>query len=202
MTCILAIDTATDRCMVALSENRASFIEEYHSGIREHTQYLLPLIHRVFENMQRSIADVDAIALGAGPGSFTGIRLAASVVQGLSFGLQKPVILLSTLQIIAEGVYRKEGIFQVNVSLPSRLNELYMGQYRRDAAQACMVACGDPMRVSRASLLTDPTEYPWREALPEAQDMLYLAHQTYESGQMVSAEDALPQYFQSPHLGG
>jgi tRNA threonylcarbamoyladenosine biosynthesis protein TsaB len=100
---ILAIETSGKTCSVALSIADALY-QETMLAERQHSQQILSLIHRLFDKAGIALAQCDAIAFSAGPGSFTGIRLAASLAQGLAYGANVPVIAVSTLQTLAQGM--------------------------------------------------------------------------------------------------
>ena len=103
---ILSIDTATHACSAALLSNEKIFAE-FEIVPRGHTQLLLPMIESVLNAAQISRSALDAIAFIAGPGSFTGIRIATSMTQGLSLGLNIPVIPISSLLTLAYGAKKK-----------------------------------------------------------------------------------------------
>lgn len=89
---ILAIETATDACSCALLLPNGNVIEKIAHIPRAHTQIIFPMITEILEEASITLPEISAIAVGRGPGSFTGVRIAVSVAQGLAFGLQFPVI--------------------------------------------------------------------------------------------------------------
>lgn len=128
---ILAIDTSTDACSVACgsaSECQATF----ELAPRGHAQRLLPMVQQVLGQAATGLKALDALAFTAGPGSFTGLRVAAGVVQGLAFASGKPVIPVSTLASLALAYVRESALDAINVLslLDARMNEIYMGAYR------------------------------------------------------------------------
>src|SRR5690554_7950444 len=98
---LLAIDTATEACSVALLVDGQVF-DRYAVIPRLHARQLLPMVQQVLDEAGTGLAAVDAIAFGQGPGAFTGLRIAAGVVQGLAFALDKPVLPVSSLAAIAQ----------------------------------------------------------------------------------------------------
>ena len=127
MTTILAIDTATEACSVALY--REGDISECYEIIpRQHSQRLLPMLQEVVGGGDLRALGVDAIAYGSGPGSFTGLRIAASAVQGLAFGNNLPAIAVSTLACQVQTALRL-GLVQAGDTvlslLDARINEVY-----------------------------------------------------------------------------
>jgi len=97
---LLAIETSTDACSVAIMQG-ALVQETFVVQPREHNRILLTMIDEIMGGLRLAYTDLDALAFGAGPGSFTGLRLAAGVVQGLAFSAEKPVIPVSSLAALA-----------------------------------------------------------------------------------------------------
>jgi tRNA threonylcarbamoyladenosine biosynthesis protein TsaB len=95
---------------------------------RDHTRKILPMVQAVLEDAGISLSDLDAIAFGRGPGSFTGVRIGISVAQGLAFGAGVPLIGISTLAAMAQGAYRLDGAEQVLTAIDARMNEVYFGR--------------------------------------------------------------------------
>ena len=101
MTNILAIETSSDACSIALCKRDEDFL--FHDVMpQQHTKKLLPLVDEMLINQDLSYKILDAIAVGCGPGSFTGVRLACSVAQGLSYSLGISAIKVSSLEEMAE----------------------------------------------------------------------------------------------------
>ncbi len=106
MTNILALDTATDHCSVALYHGQSITFQEHASG-REHTEKLLPMVDSLLEDAKLTLDDIDYLALSIGPGSFTGLRISLSIVQGLAYAKDIPVIGVDTLAVMALEFHRK-----------------------------------------------------------------------------------------------
>ena len=125
---ILAFDTATNACSAALLCNGVIH-EQFEVAPRMHTQLLLPMIESVLELGGISRKQLNAIAFIAGPGSFTGIRIATSMAQGLSLGLNIPVIPLSSLLTLACGANRETGCREVLPCIDARREQVYWAHY-------------------------------------------------------------------------
>lgn len=126
---LLALDTATSVCSVALAAGGAT-----HELVREvgqrHTEHLLPMVDELLTAHARTLAECEAIAFGAGPGSFTGLRVACGVAQGLAFGIDRPVIPVSNLAALALDVFeRRPAVRRVLVAQDARMNEAYCAAY-------------------------------------------------------------------------
>src|SRR5258708_10689275 len=166
-TVLLALDTSTEFCSVALlsADTRSAgptadaprvWARHEATGAVSSTR-LLPAIRELFDEAGLTLADCDAIAFGAGPGSFTGLRTATGVAQGLAFGLDIPVVPVGTLLACAESVrLRDPSVVRVLAALDARMDEVYWADYAWDAEQ------GEWRAVQPASL-----DAPDRLALPE-----------------------------------
>jgi tRNA threonylcarbamoyladenosine biosynthesis protein TsaB len=133
MPIILAIETSSELASCALLAGDHVLSRE-SGGVRTHSQSVLPMVQELLQEAQVRLADVDAIAFGAGPGSFTGVRTACGVAQGLAFGADLPVLPLVTLEAMAEACRTKHGAREVLVVLDARMNEVYWAQYRFEGA--------------------------------------------------------------------
>lgn len=126
---ILALDTSTETCSAALwvdGEERQCL---EHAGQR-HSQLLLPMVDRLLGEAGLTVRGLDAIAAAVGPGSFTGLRIATAVGQGLAFGADLPVVPVGTLEALAEGCESVE----VAAALDARMGEVYFAAFRRRAS--------------------------------------------------------------------
>ena len=214
MTTLLALDTATEACSVALLHD-GKVLSHYEVAPRLHAQLLLPMIQRILGEAGVALAAVDAIAFGRGPGAFTGVRIAIGVVQGLAFALDKPVLPVSNLAVLAQRALREHGAQQVAAAIDARMDEVYWG---------CYVAEQGEMRLQgvEAVLAPERAELPrgasgdwfaagtgWgtygarigltpsgRDAtmLPHARDLLALAGCAWARGEALPADQAQPVY--------
>jgi len=132
MANILAIDTSTDACSVALSIE-GQMAQRHEVVTRGHSDRLMPMLQELLPDGDLRAAGIDAIAYGVGPGSFTGLRIAASAVQGLAFANSLPAIPVSTLACLAQTAFR-QGLISSDCcalsTLDARINEVYWAAYR------------------------------------------------------------------------
>ena len=129
---ILAIDTATEACSAALW-NDGNTCAHFELCPREHTQRILPIVQDILTQGGVSLTDLDALAFGRGPGSFTGVRIGIGIAQGLALGAELPMIGVSTLATMAQGAWRKQGASRVLAAIDARMGEVYWAEYQRDA---------------------------------------------------------------------
>jgi tRNA threonylcarbamoyladenosine biosynthesis protein TsaB len=129
---ILALDCSTSACSVAVSTG-SEIVSRHELAAREHTQRLLPMVDKVLVDAGISLNQLDAIAFGRGPGSFTGIRICLGAVQGLAFGAQLPVVGISSLAALAQTAIETQVIADnewLMSSFDARMDEIYWGLYR------------------------------------------------------------------------
>ncbi|MBI2381037.1 MAG: tRNA (adenosine(37)-N6)-threonylcarbamoyltransferase complex dimerization subunit type 1 TsaB [Gammaproteobacteria bacterium] len=216
MTRILALDTATEACSVALLDG-ARVYKRYKFAPREHAQLVLSLVAEVLAEAGLALKDLDALAFGCGPGGFTGVRIATGVVQGLAFALDKPVLAVSTLRALAQGMARRHGATAVAAAIDARMGEVYFGAYRADE-RGIMRLAGEE-RVCAPEAVTVPAAEGWNgvgsgfgaygerlsavlpglagvdaERFPEAEDILPLAAADFAAGLAVPADLTQPVY--------
>jgi tRNA threonylcarbamoyladenosine biosynthesis protein TsaB len=218
---ILALDTATENCSAALLlDGRLSAREELLE--RGHAQRILPMADELLKEAGLTLASLTAIAFGRGPGAFTGVRLAASVAQGLAFGAGLPVVGVSDLRALAQRVLDLDATAtRVLVCNDARMREVYWGCFERTPAGASPAGAehvGPPaaVRLPAAWAGDDPRlhaagsgfrAYPELGAalpalsdrlheglLPRAPEIAKLAALEVAAGRVLSAEQALPVY--------
>lgn len=175
---LLAVETSTELCSVALLRDDELFVEEVLAGNR-HSELLLGMLRRIFQRSNLSPAGLDGFAFGQGPGSFTGIRIACGVVQGLAFASGRPVVPVPSLLALAEQTH--EG--RVVAALDARIGEAYLAAYARHGDDWDEVIA--PRLVSEAGLPPLPgrrwaatgsgfERHPWlRQAYRESVEMRY-----------------------------
>ena len=141
---LLALDTSTDWCAVALGED-GGWVERAECVGQAHSQRLLPMVGAALAAFGWTTADLDAIAYGCGPGSFTGIRIGCAVAQGLGFALDRPLLGVPTLEALAAA----DGGNDVLCCIDARMREVYVAAYRRrdgelqELAAPAVLAPGD-----------------------------------------------------------
>ncbi|MBT0587464.1 tRNA (adenosine(37)-N6)-threonylcarbamoyltransferase complex dimerization subunit type 1 TsaB [Alteromonas oceanisediminis] len=135
---ILVIDTATEACSVAL---KTPDDEARHFEIcpQQHSQKILPLIDQVCRSAGTCIQDIDILGFGHGPGSFTGVRIAISTVQGLALGLNIPAVGVSTLAAMAQQVFQTSQATECLVAIDARMGEVYFAHYQHVDGIAMLV---------------------------------------------------------------
>jgi tRNA threonylcarbamoyladenosine biosynthesis protein TsaB len=217
---ILALDSATEACSVALSVDDR-ILGRYIELERGHAEQLLPMVHELLSEAGLALGALDAIAFGRGPGGFTGVRLAASVAQGLAFGAGLGVVPVSDLAAVAQlAAGMNAGPRRILVVNDARMREVYWGHF---AVAGAVTAVGEE-RVGPASEVTLPDVAdiradPWvaagrglkaypelvercrqagaevhPELLPRAHEILLLAQPRVAAGELLPPEAALPVY--------
>jgi tRNA threonylcarbamoyladenosine biosynthesis protein TsaB len=123
---LLALDTSTELCSAAVWLDGSVIVDEAHAGQR-HSELLLPMIDALLRRAGIGVRDLDAIAFGEGPGSFTGLRIACGVTQGLAFGAGVPVVGIGTLLALAQAAVADA----TACCLDARMRQVYFAAYRR-----------------------------------------------------------------------
>lgn len=214
---LLAIETATDTCSCAIGIDEKYFSRELHAP-RQHAELVLAMVEELLEESGLVLSGLDGVAFGRGPGSFTGVRIAAGVVQGLAFGASLPVVGVSSLLALAEGVRRKYQRSRVLVAFDARMSEVYWGSFIDQAGRMSPViqegvfppgevpsahppgdwfGAGDGWGVYEHVLrqrLGNSVDEVDAELYPSAIDVAVLGAACFERGESVSAENALPVY--------
>ena len=212
---IIAIETATEACSAALSVD-GRIIERSEIAPRRHAELILPMIESLLAEAGLARAQLDGIAVGRGPGAFTGVRLAIAVAQGLALALDIPVVPVSSLAALAQDA--PDAGVAILAVIDARMGEVYAGAFRRGANG--LVEAVNEETVGQANALTLPQSPQWnvvgsgwdayREALaarlpaspafadgaryPQARAVAQLAAPQFAAGLGVPAEQALPVY--------
>lgn len=125
---LLALDTSTHACSAALFID-GEICARFELTPKAHTKLLLPMIDSLLAETGLNLTQLDALAFGAGPGSFTGLRIATGVVQGLAFGADLPVVPVSTLAALAQTLLPELAF----VAMDARIGEIFWGVYQKNA---------------------------------------------------------------------
>ncbi len=209
---LLALETSTEACSVAIFLDGK--IHERVDHGQHHSELVLGMVQEVLAEAGVSLRQLDAIAFSRGPGSFTSLRIGAGVVQGLAFGANLPVVPVSSLAVLAQGVDAPK----VLAAFDARMNQVYWGAYVRDAKGL--------MRLAGTEIVIAPADVPvpegsgwvgagngwdqyaavltarlgnhmseWRkQVFPKARHVAELGLELLKAGQTVTAEEALPVY--------
>lgn len=212
---VLALDTSTSVLSVALSTEHGT-LSRRHETVRGHAEHILPLVHALLEEAGVSLSQLDGIAAGVGPGSFTGVRMSVAVAQGLAFGAALPVVPVTSLEALAFQAIAA-GAERVLACLDARMGEVYWGCYAADAAVSMRVlgrlqvgaaasvrVAGEgryrgigagftayPLLLALPGLETDPHA---ATALPSAVEMARLGSLRLEAGLGLDPADLTPRY--------
>ena len=215
---ILSIDTSTEFLSLALWLNGRVLSRDIHAG-QTHSQQILPTLRELLDEAKVELTTLDGIAFGAGPGSFTGLRIACGVAQGLAFGANLPVVAVSTLQALAQ----QSGAEKVIACLDARMGEIYHAAYEKNKGEwievsapalfkpedAPKVAGGDWVGVGTGWLVyPEALQAVYGEQLrempapdhhshPTASSIAELALSTFEAGLARPAHEAAPIYIRN-----
>jgi len=219
---LLAIDTATEACSAAILVND-EIISRYQVAPRQHTSLILSMIDELLAVAGVQLKDMDALAYGRGPGAFTGVRIAAGVIQGLAFGSDLPVIPVSTLAALAQGV--ASGHTNIISAIDARMGEIYWAVF--EVGSTGLVSAVSEEKVTRpedlqvnlntryygvgtgwasyqsvlTNLLGDQLQGFDGDRYPCADDIITLARQEFLKGNLLAAADALPVYVRNKVTG-
>ncbi len=226
-TVLLALDTSTEYCSVALLCAPASPDAAEPAPARVWTRHemtgavsstrVLPAMRELFDEAGIALATCNAVAFGSGPGSFTGLRTATGVAQGLAFGLGVPVVPVSTLLVCAEHARRRDpSLARVLSVLDARMGEVYWAEYAWDDAGGEWRTVASPALGAPEALVAPPAPFALagnaadafgerlevakyarsidRAALPHAEPLAWAALRAYRAGRAVAADQAAPEY--------
>lgn len=214
---ILAIETSAELASCALLAGD-TVITRATPGVRSHSQSILPMVQELLQEAGIALADCDAIAFGAGPGSFTGVRTACGVAQGLAYGAGLPVLPMVTLEAMAEACRAASGADAVLAVLDARMGEVYWAQYAfadggwrvvvaptlsapQDVAPVAtdgLRACGNGLVEYADAFAGMPFAHDAMPAIvPHARELALLARAALAAGQGVPAAQAQPIYLRN-----
>lgn len=213
---ILALDTCTEMCSVALLDQDKLF-EQALATQRGHSEHILGMLDALLAQAGVSLKDIDLLSFGRGPGSFTGVRVGVGVAQGIAFARRLPVVPVSTLAAVAQRAIDEYGAKQIAVALDARMGEVYAAHYREvnglavlcDEEQVCAptdfrpldetmwFAAGTGWKEHEQALKTAfANQLSGEDAtlLPLAAAMTWLARDRADKGETIAAEAAVPVY--------
>lgn len=216
---LLALDTSSEGCSAALLVD-GSVTERFELAPRGHTRLLMPMIRELLAEQQLKPADLDALAFACGPGSFTGLRIATGVIQGLAYGLEIPVVPVSSLATVAAEAMARYPMAEgdgVAVAFDARMGEVYWGTFINRGglpeAAAAEVVCspeavtlppspaqwhamgsGWALRQHMPAEVTVRIVHVDDTLVPRASHAVYLAERDFRQGRHVPAAQAQPVY--------
>ncbi|MDC8756219.1 tRNA (adenosine(37)-N6)-threonylcarbamoyltransferase complex dimerization subunit type 1 TsaB [Janthinobacterium fluminis] len=214
MSTILAIETSSELASCALLRGDVVSSRD-SSGVRTHSQSILPMVQGLLEEAGITLADCDAIAYGSGPGSFTGVRTACGIAQGLAFGAGLPAVPVVTLDAMALACHQRHQADAILAVLDARMGEVYWAQYHYAGglqtvlapalsapadvqAQGRVSACGNglaayaPAFAGRAFAAAAHADI-----MPHAVQIAQLARIAFAAGAYVAPADAQPLYLRN-----
>ena len=210
---ILALDTSTAWLSVALYDGQSALVARERAGSAA-SERLLPLTGQLLAEAGTSLVQLAGIAYGAGPGAFTGVRIACGVVQGLAFGADLPVFGVSSLGAIAQTAWRTRGWSRVLACLDARMREVYVASYVRNDNGWARIG---EVQVTKPDAMAPADANPWFGAgdgfdaypelaarlrmhdvdvsvIPDAQSVAEWAWPHLSAGEGMPAADAQPLY--------
>ncbi len=209
---LIALETSTEYCSLAVARGARVYAQHFHAGQR-HSELALPALRELLRQAALEMQSIDGVAYGAGPGSFTGLRIACGLAQGLALARDLPVAGIGTLLALAENC----GADKVVACLDARMGEVYHAAYRRSGGNwiethapglyrpdavpqvegGDWAGCGSGFRVHAAALAQRYGSVISRtdaDAVPNATAMLRLATRVFAAGRGVDAAAAVPHY--------
>jgi tRNA threonylcarbamoyladenosine biosynthesis protein TsaB len=189
----------------------------HHIAPQQQSQMILPMIDELLKSKNIALNQLDVLAFGCGPGSFTGVRIATSVTQGLAYALNLPVIPISSLAALAQTAYQKKGYKKILVAVDARIQEVYWAAY--EVNDKGLVVLREKEHVSPPEDITVPDDSTWSGAgnawevykdhiihkpielysscLPTAAGVAQLAKEKYDQQAWVYATDVHPTYLRN-----
>ncbi|MCW8853183.1 MAG: tRNA (adenosine(37)-N6)-threonylcarbamoyltransferase complex dimerization subunit type 1 TsaB [Gammaproteobacteria bacterium] len=216
---LLALDTSTEACSAALYID-GEIDQRFELAPREHTQLILPMVDNLLSTAGINIKQLDGLAFGRGPGSFTGVRISTGIIQGMAFGADLPVVPVSTLASIAQAVYEDHQHSHVLAGIDARMGEVYWSQYTEQdgimlltgeeavispeqvTAQAGVdwVAAGSAWASYSDVLLNQlgtDIKHQYPSYHPQSRTIARLAADAFNKGAAFPAEQAIPVYLRN-----
>ena len=214
---LLAIDTSAEACSAALWQD-GELIDRFRVQPRGHSELILGMMQELLDEAGLGPGDVDGLAFGRGPGSFTGVRIATGVIQGVAYALGLPVVPVSNLAALAQRHFRESGAERILPAFDARMGEVYWGVYQVD--ERGLVSLQGREAVASPERVCLPEGFGWHgvgsgwlsygerlgqrlgdrltsihaRQLCHAMDIARLGVAGFEAGQAVGAAEALPIY--------
>lgn len=204
---LLALETANEQCSVSIVDETKTLYFQLDERAKAQTQTILPMIEQGFEQTQIKNEQLTAIAFSRGPGSFSGVRINAAVTQALAWANDIPVIPVSTLQALAQAVFRLLQLTEVTAVLDARMKEVYMASFKLDQNNIMQLVDEEKLLdyqhateyqkytlVGSGSALVKEEAIELRHITATAEDIATIARQNAIEKHWFSAEQALPVY--------
>jgi tRNA threonylcarbamoyladenosine biosynthesis protein TsaB len=216
---LLAIDTSTEACSAALAIDNAIYTR-FELAPQRHAELILPMVDQLLREADLRVGELDGLAFGQGPGTFTGVRIAAGITQGIALGAELPIVPVSSLAALAQGLFSERGQAKVLAAIDARIGEIYWGAYQVDERGILMAV--QAQCVGKPDTVPVPVAGQWfgagtgwdsygpilRERLggdrllgieprryPHAREVAVLGIEAFKAGHgVVQAEYALPAY--------
>jgi tRNA threonylcarbamoyladenosine biosynthesis protein TsaB len=182
---------------------KGKVFEKHQLIPQQHEKLLLIWLEELFQQADLSCNELDVICYSCGPGAFTGIRIGASIAQGLALPNDLTVLAIPSLQVLAQGVYRERGEQKIIVIQDARIEQIYCGYYQLDseslmqpivADRICKLDEVDYSILQDAAVISNLSEEVF---WPSAKDVLFIGKNLFDSGMRTKAFDALPMYLRS-----
>jgi len=214
---LLAIETSTEACSAALYLD-GHYLVDFKIAPRQHTELILPMCQQLLSQSEQKLTELDAIAFGCGPGAFTGVRIAVSIAQGLAFAADLPVIPVSSLAAIAQGIHRQHGEKRIVSAFDARMDEVYWAIYEFNNNHiAQLVGSEVVIKPNETPPLPAPSfvgvgsgwdrytaifeeKYNnqlktwYKQCFPNATDTAALGVNLFKQGKFINPEQAMPSY--------
>ena len=211
---LLSVDTSTESCSAALLSH-GELTERYEVAPQQHARLILPMIDQLMGDAGLAPAQLDAVIFGQGPGSFTGVRIATALAQGVAMSVDCPVVGVSSLAALAQGLYRTTQQRRCLALIDARMNQVYAGAYviddqgvaRLEGDEAVLdpqqvsvpddtgwLGCGSGYQAYQAVFSTAGLQGHTDVMFPSARDIMVLGQVDFERGLGVDPADARPVY--------
>lgn len=215
MPTIIAFDTSSDTASASLMVKGGHVHTRRSQGVSTHSQTLLLMVNELLSEAGLKPGEIDAVAFGCGPGSFTGVRTACGVAQGLAMGIDRPLVPVVSLLAMAETCRSENGATDVLAILDARMKEVYWAQYRYSEGSwqtvtapritppesvlpvGSPVACGNGLIAYTEAFAALPVTAKYSPIMPDSAAMTLLAQAAFARGETIAVHDAQPLYLRN-----